>query len=67
MHPPREGRAEAPVSTEALGRLAALPEFRPAHASDGLASTEMVGCGLVQRTLTQFVAWGWALLERMSP
>jgi transaldolase len=40
-----------------------MPEFVRAYEPDGLKPSEFVSYGVTQRTLSQFIEAGWALLE----
>ena len=60
---PRETRINVPVAVEAIERLQAVPEFVRAYEPDGMAPEEFITFGATQRTLAQFSAAGWSLLE----
>jgi transaldolase len=61
----RMGIAE-PVPKEALRRLHVVPEFRKAYETDGMWEKDFITFGLTQKTLSQFSAGGWSLLETMQ-
>jgi transaldolase len=58
---------EEPIPAEAVRRLEQVAEFRKAYREDGLAEKEFIGFGLTQKTLSQFSASGWSLLEAFQP
>ena len=60
---PRTMGIAAAVPKEALKRLQVVPEFRKAFEVDGLQEKEFIAFGLTQKTLSQFSAGGWSLLE----
>jgi transaldolase len=60
---PREARIEHPVHAAVIERLQQMPDFVRAYEPDGLSSSEFVGFGLTQRTLSQFSEAGWKQLE----
>lgn len=62
---PREERIECPVDPQAVARLQSMPEFVRCYEPDGMRPDEFFTFGVVQRTLTQFAATGWDLLEAM--
>ena len=61
--PPRVERIEEPVDPDTLERLMQVTEFRRAYLEDGLAPEEFFTFGVTQKTLSQFVETGWAMLE----
>jgi len=60
---PRTMGIAAAVPKEAVARLQAVPEFRKAFEVDGLQEKEFIAFGLTQKTMSQFSAGGWSLLE----
>ena len=60
---PREQRIDTPIEAAVVDRLCQLPEFRRSFEPDGMAPEEFVAFGVTQRTLSQFIDAGWALLE----
>lgn len=60
---PREKRIDVPVPAEAIERLETMPEFVRAYDPDGMASSEFIGYGATQRTLSQFCEVGWKPME----
>jgi transaldolase len=59
----REARIEYPVHAAVIERLRQMPDFVRAYEPDGLSSSEFVGFGVTQRTLSQFSEVGWKQLE----
>ena len=51
------------VDPDTLERLMQVTEFRRAYLEDGLAPEEFFTFGVTQKTLSQFVETGWAMLE----
>ena len=62
---PRESRIDVPIESEVVDRLRRMPEFRRSFEPDGMAPEEFVAFGVTQRTLSQFIDAGWALLEAL--
>ena len=62
---PQEERIERPIDPQPIARLQSMPEFVRSYEPDGMKPEEFITFGVVQRTLTQFAATGWDLLERM--
>ena len=60
---PREEGIALDIPPETIGRLSALPEFLRAYDPDGMTPKEFIAYGATQRTLSQFSAAGWKLLE----
>ena len=60
-------RIDEPVPEEIQAKLDRVPEFARAYEPDGLPEKEMVGYGLTQRTLSQFIESGWKPLEQFTP
>ena len=60
---PRSFGIEDTVPEESLRRLRTVPEFIKAYEPDGLSEGQFIAFGLVQKTLSQFSAGGWSLLE----
>jgi len=63
---PREERIDLPIAPEVIRRLQTIPDFVRAYEPDGLAVEEFIGYGVTQRTLSQFIEVGWALLESLQ-
>ena len=63
---PREQRIDRPVDPKAIDRLCTMPDFVRAYEPDGMRPEEFVSYGVTQRTLSQFVEAGWALLETVK-
>jgi transaldolase len=59
----RETRIDVPVAAETVDQLRQLPDFERAYEPDGMSVSEFMTFGLTQRTLSQFVASGWRVLE----
>jgi transaldolase len=51
------------VPKDAVKRLETIPEFRKAFEPDGLQESQFISFGLTQKTLSQFSAGGWSVLE----
>jgi transaldolase len=64
---PREERIDRAIPADVVARLQAMPEFVKAYEPDGMTPAEFVSYGVTQRTLSQFVEAGWALLETLRP
>lgn len=64
--PPREPGIEADVAPDVMERLLTLPDFVRAYEPDGMRPEDFLSYGLTQRTLSQFVESGWALLGAMG-
>jgi transaldolase len=60
---PRTLGIDAPIPDDSVKRLQAIPDFRKAFEADGLSVEQFISFGLTQKTLSQFSAGGWALLE----
>ena len=60
---PREERIEREVPADAIDRLRSMPEFVRSYEPHGMTPAEFMAFGLTQRTLCQFSAAGWKLLE----
>jgi transaldolase len=63
---PREQRIHVPIEPETIERLRQMSEFRRSFEPDGMAPDEFVAFGVTQRTLSQFIDAGWALLEAFT-
>jgi transaldolase len=63
---PRSSGIEEPVSKSSIKRLQTIPEFIKAYEPDILHEQDFVTFGVTQKTLSQFSAGGWSLLEAMS-
>jgi transaldolase len=55
-----------PVPRDTLRRLQTIPEFIKAYEPDGMHEQDFITFGVTQKTLSQFSAAGWALLEGVS-
>ena len=60
---PREDRIDVEIAPDVIERLSTLPEFVRAYEPDGMAPEDFISYGATQRTLSQFCAAGWNLLE----
>jgi hypothetical protein len=60
---PQETRIDRPIATEVIDRLCQVPEFVRSYEPDGMSVSEFIAYGATQRTLTQFIHVGWAMLE----
>jgi transaldolase len=60
---PRTSGIDAEIPQAAVRRLQSVSEFRKAYEVDGLQEREFISFGLTQKTLSQFSAGGWSLLE----
>ena len=60
--PPRGERSDELVDPDTLERLMQVTEFRRAYLEDGLAPEEFFTFGVTQKTLSQCVETGWAML-----
>jgi transaldolase len=61
--PVQECRIDRPVDPKVIDRLMRIPEFRRAYEPDGLKPEEFFTFGVAQKTLSQFMETGWAMLE----
>ena len=57
-------QVDEPVNPLTINRLLTMSEFYKAYAFDGLKPEEFLSYGVVNRTLTQFIECGWAMLEK---
>ena len=60
---PFEKQIDDKVDTDVIKRLKTIPEFSRAYEPDGMAPSEFISYGTVQKTLSQFVDAGWAKIE----
>lgn len=60
---PREERIHRPIAADVIQRLQTIPDFVRAYEPDGMKEEEFITYGVTQRTLSQFIEAGWALLE----
>ena len=60
---PFEKQIDKKVDAEIIKRLMTIPEFVRAYEPDGMAPSEFISYGAVQKTLSQFVDAGWANIE----
>lgn len=61
--PPRVERIHEDVSEESIKALCRIGEFNRAYQENGLSDKEFICFGVMQRTLSQFLETGWAMLE----
>jgi len=64
---PRALGIDADVAPETIQRLLAIPDFVRAYEPDGMQPEGFISYGLTQRTLSQFVECGWAMLGSIGP
>ncbi len=60
---PRAIGIDTEIEPDVMERLMTIPEFVRAYEPDGLKPEEFITFGVTQRTLSQFIESGWALLE----
>jgi transaldolase len=60
---PQEMRIDRPIAPEVIDRLCRVPEFVRSYEPDGMPPSEFITYGATQRTLSQFIQVGWAMLE----
>jgi transaldolase len=60
---PQERRFERPIAPDVIDRLCRVPEFVLSYEPGGMSPSEFIGYGATQRTLSQFIHVGWAMLE----
>jgi transaldolase len=60
---PFEKQIDKKVDAAVIKRLKTIPEFLKAYEPDGMAPSEFISYGAVQKTLSQFVDAGWANIE----
>jgi transaldolase len=60
---PQETRIDLPIAPEVIDRLCRVPEFVRSYEPDGMPPSEFIAYGATQRTLSQFIQVGWAMLE----
>jgi transaldolase len=60
---PQEKRIERPIAPNVIDRLCRVPEFVRSFEPDGMPPSEFIAYGATQRTLSQFIHVGWAMLE----
>lgn len=63
---PREENIDTVVSRDTLRRLQTIPEFIKAYEPEGMHEQDFITFGVTQKTLSQFSAAGWALLEGLN-
>lgn len=63
---PREQRIHLPIEPAVIDRLRQMTEFQRSFEPDGMPPDEFVAFGVTQRTLSQFIDAGWALLEAFT-
>ena len=56
-------RIERPIAADVIDRLCRVPEFVRSFEPDGMPPSEFITYGATQRTLSQFIQVGWAMLE----
>jgi len=64
---PRDLGIDADVAPETIERLMAIPDFVRAYEPDAMRPEDFISYGLTQRTLSQFVECGWAMLGSIGP
>ncbi len=64
LKPPFHQHIDREVSRDVLERLSKLPEFVRSYEPDGMSKDDFVQFGCTQRTLSQFSAGGWTMLEK---
>lgn len=64
---PWDERIHMPISEDVIRRLKQMPDFVRAYEPEGMIPQEFITYGLVQKTLSQFIAGGWACLEEYAP
>ena len=57
---------EDPIPKEAIKRLQTIPEFIKAYEPNVLHEQDFITFGVTQKTLSQFSAGGWSLMEAMK-
>jgi transaldolase len=62
---PRTRGIDDPVPEAVVQRLRTIPDFVRLYDLEGMAEPDFLSLGLAQKTLTQFVHGGWALLEKV--
>jgi transaldolase len=60
---PRVDGIDQPVPEESVRRLETITDFRSAYEADGLPEKQFITFGVTQKTLGQFAAGGWSLIE----
>jgi hypothetical protein len=60
---PQEMRIERPIAPAVIDRLCRVPEFVRSFEPDGMSPSDFIAFGATQRTLSQFIQVGWAMLE----
>ena len=63
---PQEMRFDLPIAPATIDRLRQVPEFVRSYEPDGMSPAEFITYGATQRTLSQFIQVGWAMLEAFS-
>jgi transaldolase len=63
---PRTKGIDEPVPKNTIKRLQTIPEFIKAYEPDVMHEQDFITFGVTQKTLSQFRAGGWSLLETMS-
>jgi transaldolase len=63
---PRDLRIDKPIAPDVIRRLQTIPDFVKAYEPDGMSPEEFISYGLTQRTLSQFIEAGWALIESVK-
>ena len=61
--PPKVERYQEPTDDNAAEILLKIPDFRKAYVEYALPQDEFITFGVFQKTLSQFMETGWALLE----
>jgi len=60
---PKETRIDRPIAPDVIDRLCQVPEFVRSFEPEGMPPSEFIAFGATQRTLSQFIQVGWAMLE----
>ena len=63
---PRKESIDKPVAMSTIKRLQTIPEFIKAYEPEGMHEQDFITFGVTQKTLSQFSAGGWSLLEAME-
>jgi len=63
---PRAAGIDEPVPKDTIKRLQTIPEFIRAYEPGVMHEQDFITFGVTQKTLSQFSAGGWSLLESMS-
>jgi transaldolase len=61
--PPKAEKIDTPINGDDVEMLMRIPDFRRAYCEYDLPENEFITFGVMQKTLSQFMETGWALLE----